>query len=114
MSHESRLLPQDSAVPFAYPGDNGEHPIEATHEAAHRLMRWIWSDNSGARRGVTTRFYAALYLVEHRYCQTHTVAAFARMAGVRRQVLERQVDRLRLAAMNAEDIKRLKASRHRA
>lgn len=114
MSHPSQLLPQDSAVPFAYPGDSSEQPIEATHEAAHRLMRWIWKENSGARRGVTTRFYAALYLVEQRYCQRYTLAAYARMAGVRRQVLERQVDRLRLAAMTADDIRRLKAARHRA
>jgi hypothetical protein len=118
MSKEIHPSLDYGTVDAVLPGDPIDpNEDQAAHEKSHKLLRWIWQDNSGGHRGVTTRFYAALYLVEKRYCQTYTTSEFARMAGVRRQALDHQVSHLRssaLASMTAQDIQRAKTTRRRA
>lgn len=90
------LLPKDAAVAPTYPGDDPPVvEVDPRIDAAHDLLRWVWCDGRGGRRGVTTRFYAALFLVESRYAGYGSVSECARDAGVSHQALARQVQALR-------------------
>lgn len=98
MTQDLPLLPHDGAVDPVYPGDTAIDPSTPSDhrvDGAHDVLRWVWCDGRGGRRGVTTRLYAALYLVESRYVGHDAMRHYAQEAGVSTQALAKQVHLLR-------------------
>ena len=98
MTQNLPILSRDGAVAPVYPDDAApcqcamlDHRIDGAHD----VLRWVWCDGRGGRRGVTTRLYAALYLVESRFVGHDTVREYAEDAGVTKQALAKQIQKLR-------------------